>query len=73
MIVPIYPYTASKQVEHTDERFTTLPACASWFSLNAVHDIERKALSEWFRTRKQSSASVAAPLTQKVERYEKNE
>jgi hypothetical protein len=40
-----------------------MPACASWFSLTGVHEIEKKALGEWFRTRKQSSsASVSALL-----------
>lgn len=63
VVVPIYPYTSSKAVEHYDERYTTLPACASWFSLGSVHDIERKALGEWFRTRKPSSNSVRVLLT----------
>lgn len=34
------------------QKYIILPSKSQWFNLNQIHEIERKALPEWFKIKK---------------------
>jgi hypothetical protein len=35
-----------------NQKYIIIPAKSQWFNLNQIHEIEKKALPEWFKTKK---------------------
>lgn len=46
----IYPYIPNK--EYDNHKYILVPAKSQWFNTNSVHEIEKKALPEWFKIKK---------------------
>jgi len=52
----IYPYIPTKDNE--GRKYLVLPARTLWFNINTVHEIEKKALPEWFKIKKGIMATM---------------
>ena len=74
----IYPYISTKQIEN-NQKYISFPVKSQWFNFNSIHEIEKKALPEWFKTRKAMFGSVVIInlsrnqiSSKKIKNYTKN-
>ena len=54
----MFPYVNNKHIEKKQHHII-LPSCAAWFNFDTVHEIEKRALPEWFNVKK--VGTVGAP------------